>query len=522
MRNCDKLRQDKCFEYYPFFFTFVRDEFSHKYNAMELKDFPLSLADKVLNDPDFRDDFLSMSALVDTVKIWLSSHGRHKDEYSVLETCKTAYEIIRWNAGLPEKDPRKKDLSNLKFWSSLNSLLNTYADKWLSEEEGRSYQQALLNLQYAKDIPQKVDWKIRNFCDARRAWLGLAKNDALVDDMCQQVYSLLYADNKKVIKSLKFPGTLWTFLKRIIDNLFSNKFPKLTFTESFVRMAKKKDEKESYSYAHLSFSSWYPSELEHIMLGEGLYPQRVAPRLRALIEQFYKPWEEDSPGGDIADFNTTIKEELGKMFDSIREERSKKEESFPLKNDDISLSYNCTYAESYVLTTDNTPALRDLLTPGDELPTPINPTPSDGPELSPAPSSNLGYSPLSNTEALAILDEVFGLQDSEEIRVYRIASLFNTRLYKGRQDAELSKKYAYKLEDLKVFESNCERGSKNYMVNHTKANDKTEKRFVKGAKMAIAQKRVSDEDVIKMIRFFRNCDFIDFYNKERNTHYENI
>ena len=482
--------------------------------------FSFQLLDKVLQETDVMDDVVQ-KMMVDTVKIWLDAHHRKKDEYSVQETCKTAYEIIRWNAGLPEKDSRKKDLSDIKFWSSLNSLLNTYADKWLSKEEGESYIEALKN----GDVPSKVAWKIRTFCNERRGWLGLAKNDTLVDDMCQQVYAKLFANKKAALEDVEHPGTLWGYFRKIIDRLFSNSFPKLTFTEEFKRNAKKeKNEKESFSYAHLSLYSWHPAELEGIMIGESLYFERIAPKLRTLIEMYYKPSDEDSPGGNVAEYNTAIKKELWKMFDSIREERLKEEKSFPLENEDknISLSYNCTYAESYLLTLANTTELDEILTPGEELPDHIKHNPSDGliPPSDPAPE--IGYSPLSNTEALAILEEAFGLDDSEEVRVYKIACLFNTRLYKAKRDAELSRKYAYKLEDLKVFKSDCERGSKDYMINLTKANNRIFDRLAKGARMAIAQKRVSDEDVIKMIRFFRNCDFISFYNQERNTHYENI
>ena len=486
-------------------------------NAMISRSIPINLADKLLNDPQFENEFVSMPTLIKFVKIWLTTNKRPKDDYSVSETCRTCYEIVKWNAGLPETDSRKKNLSDSTFWKSLEKLLETYCDTWLSEDEGRAYQQALLTAKYEKDFPKKVKWKIETFCNDRRNWLGLAKNDDIIKDMYQRVCIVLYEDDKKVIKAISQPGALWGYLQTIVKNLFNPAIPKLFFTESFIRnRKKKKGEKIACSYAHLSLYSWSPSELEGILLGEQLYDKRVCPLLRSLIEKYYKPWEENSPGGNIGKYNNDIKDQLRVLFDSIREEREKENKSFPLYS--VGLSYDCTAHQSYQRTTEPSSALREIYTPGEELPP--DPKPDDGPE--PAPDW-ISYTPLSNTQALGILDEIFSQNDdSEVVRVYRIACYFETRLYKAGRDSDLSKRYAYKLEDLKVFSSECERGSKSYMKNWTIANDKTEEEYTKGAKKAIKENRINNEELFSVIKFFRNCDFIDLYNKEKNTHYDHI
>ena len=491
---------------------------------------PSTLAERLRNDPGFRDEFLSMPDLVETVKVWLKANKRPLDDYSIKETCKTTYQIAKWNAGLKDTDPRKKDLSDAKFWSSLPKLMTAYCDIWLKQEEGESYIHDLLK----GIIPEKVQWKIETFCHARRNWLGLA-NKNLVKDMYQQVLTVLFDDDRKALKVIKFPGTLWRYLNSIVDNLFTDARPKMCFTERFE--GKNKKGNTVYKYAHLSLYTWSSTALESLLLEENLYNDRIKPRLRSLIEQYYKPEDEYSPGGNDAMINAAIKEELHVLFDSFQKEMALEGKTFPFdnKDKDISLSYDGKFRMEYSLTIESNSTLQDILTPGDELPEIHEPTESlsaDDSDSSSSLSSSSSSSSstidecdkmvLSNTEALAIWEEVFGYDDSEEVRVYKTACYFETRLYKGKPDADLSKKYAYKLEDLHVIKSNCPRGSDNYMKNWTKANDKTHDRFTLGAKKALREKRVSNEDVILMLEFFRTRDFLDIYNQLKNTNYAHI
>ena len=516
-----ELLPDKDFGFYHENAIFVGKDTFHKHYAMISNTTPSTLADRLLNDPTFRDEFISMPKLVDTVKVWLRSNDRDQDDYSVAETCKTIYEIARWNAGLKDTDPRKTDLSDAKLWTSLPLLMRAYCDTWLKEEEGKAIIQDLLN----DVIPYKVQWKIESFCSYRLSWLGLAKNKSIIDDMYQQVHEVLYKDDRKALRRLKAPGTLWRYIQTIVDNLFNNVNPKMCFTESFER--KKDNGKPFYTYAHLSLYTWSYSSLEYLLQKENLYNERIKPLLRSLVEQYYKPEDQNSPSGNDAIINLAIKKELHALFDSFQKKMAMEGKTFPFdnKDKDISLSYDCTFRKGYSLTIESNSSLKQILTPGEEIPEihePTEPISEDDPR--PSPSSypcEADEIPLSNSDALAIWEEIFGDDDSEEVRVYKTACYFETRLY-GNNDPSLSKRYAYKLDDLHVFHTDCPRGSNNYMVNWTKTNDKTHKRFALGAKKALREKRITNKDVILLIKFFRTRDFLDIYNQLKNTTYAHI
>lgn len=508
-----ELLPDKDFGFYHENAIFVGKDTFHKHYAM-ISSNPSTLIYKLLNDPGFRDEFISMPELVETVRIWLKANRRSRDDYSVKETCQTTYEIARWNAGLKDADSRKKDLSDAKFWKTLPMLMSAYCDTWLTQEEGEAHIHDLLK----RIIPEKVKWKIRTFCQARRDWLGLANNKGILDDMCQEVYTLLFA--KKPFKSIKKPGTLWRYLQTTVEHLFSIAQPKLCFTESFLRNGKTlgEGEKERYSYAHFSIYSWSPGVLENILRNENLYEERIRQPLRTLIEKYYDPEDLERKARDIAKYNAAIKNELYVLLDSIRKEWAEQNKSFPaIDEDDLGLSYDLTSRESYLLTKDKTPTMKRILTEGDE-PDPNPPAPKPGPTPDNPPTPDDPPAPVSFTdmEALEIVDDIFGKapKESEELRVLKLEMFFDTDYCeKNKKFPDLSKYYAQRLESIGAFKSEEGTSFKNYMSNLYKKKRSIRERFSQGALRMIENDLISTEEVLSVIEFFKVNNYYQVYLK---------
>jgi hypothetical protein len=491
--------------------NFVRNEPFHKHYAMISNNTPSTLVDRLLNDPSFRDEFVSMPELVEIVRLWLKANKRQRNDSDIKETCQTAYEIARWNAGLKDTDTRKKDLSDAKFWTNLPKLIDVYADIWLKQEEGKSYVRDLIQ----GVIPDKVKKKIETFCTDRCNWLGLAKNESIVEDMCQEVYLLFF--DKKPFKSINNPGTLWAYLRTTVNHLFSDSQPKLCFTESFLRNRKKTSdgEKDIYSFAHLSIYTWSPTALEKFLINDNLYEERICHPLRSLIEQHYSPDDTDRKARDAAGSNAIIKEEVFKLFESIRKEYEQQDKPFPaVDKDDIGLSYDATPRESYLLTKDKTPALRRILSEGVDLPDPNPPAPRPCPR--PDDPVPIVYMMLTETEAMDMVDEIFGKlpKENEDLRVLKLELFFDTNYCeKNKKSPELSKYYAQRLEGIGAFKSQEGTSLKNYMSNLYKAKKDIRERFTKGARRLLQNNRYSAEDIIAVIHFFGSHNYYEVYQK---------
>ena len=458
--------------------------------------------DKLREDPDFKDALLSMTRFNEIVEDWLRANKRNLSDKNKQETRLTLVQIAKWNANLPDNDSRKVDLSDAHFWSGLRNLIKTYGDIWLDEAEGASYISALLK----HVIPPKVTDKITIFCTNRRDWLDLARNQDIVLDMSQEVFVALFNEDCRALKELDHPGTLWRYLRTIVERLFSFNVHKLCFTESFDRSRLEKDP----VFAHLSIYTWSPTIMENALLKDNLYAERIRLPFRSAVEKYYKPDEEDSPGGDIAEYNRAIKQDVALVLNAITEERE-----FPVSS--ISLSYNSISMEPYNKSTSPTAALKRVLTlPDQEYPDSSSSDDSfaDGCSgyviSSPSAPVLTAQKQLTSIEAMGIVKEIFGNTNPILIEVFFILCFLEKR------DSDFTNEYALELEQRGVFTSSAPRFSYTWKTPVYKMKKRAKDQFEQGALKALEQKRIVAEDINLVLEFFRSHNYKDVVNELNN------
>lgn len=461
-----------------------------------------ALAERILDEPSFRDEFLAMEPARIIIDDVLRADFRELSDFNREDASERLYSIVKWNLGLDTKNKKRRILLDAYFWTYVDKVFRLYYDKdnWLPANTGKGFIDRIV---VAKVIPIEVERRIKRYCKTQLYELKLSANiDLYLKEMYQEISSKLYIS----AATIREPGTLWAFIKSMVENMYSNKVDKFHFTESF-------EGNGPTTYACLSVYTWSPGTILDVLVTNGVYSEKVSPMLRSLVKEYYHPEKEDSPKTDDANLNEKIKKGILNLFEEIAKNRS-----FPVY--EISLSYNSVYKESFLHTFGKTKKLEEMV-------------PTDGPEpiindeevtkeemidklvndslredddiarlLPDAPRPDTIT--ISDEEALRMMTKVFKGVRPILVEVFFRYVLNDTQAMKETNFVE---KYARELEKRQVFQSSEPRDSNAWMENLKKSlrNKGSDARaaFIEGVKKA----RLPISETRSLLTYFRTHDF---------------
>ena len=298
---------------------------------------------RLLNDPDFMDEFIAMDGFKAIIEIIRQARfKRNLTDEEKKRISHKAYEIICHELS----DPNGRIRCNSNFWNDAAEEVRVKYGYWLTPEEGMEIIDRVIKLRNYDELMNII----KSVCITRLRKLMNRLDEDMVDEMMMRTLNHYLEDDCRRIRSINNPGALRSHITSTVCHLY-NKHNEARITESFPN-----PNKRDCGYAHLSMVISMGKMIEY--LGEEWYESSIQDPFRSSVEQQYDPYSVNPSYINVASKNRNIEKSLDDLFQALIPQKANKDE-FPVR--EVSVSYDRQFAQHKEYIKYITPALRELM-----------------------------------------------------------------------------------------------------------------------------------------------------------------